>query len=201
MMGGKHLSDHEILAVVEGRADEGVQAHAAACGRCAERIEPLRAVLARVRADEIPEPSPLFWSHLSARVAAAVAEEQVAAGGAGWRLPWGWKSAAMLAAAAACVVAAVVLGTGREGGPDGPVLTGTVSRPVAASADAEAGPADDGTFDLVAAIIARLGGEGAGDAGFDLAPGSVERAARRLSPDERDALVRVLEEELAGRPS
>lgn len=200
MKGGEHLSDHEILEVVEDRADEDAQAHAAACGPCAARVKPLRAVLGRVRADDIPEPSPLFWDHLSARVAAAVAEERGAAGGAGWRFPWGWKSA-VLAAAAACVVAAVALGTGPVGGPDGPVPTGTVSQPVASRADAEAVPADDGTFDLVAAIIARLDGEEAGEAGFDLPPGSVERAARQLSPDERDALVRVLEEELAGRPS
>src|SRR6185436_8662720 len=40
------------------------------------QLDELRAMLAAARDVDVPEPSPLFWDHLSARVSEAVAAEE-----------------------------------------------------------------------------------------------------------------------------
>ena len=55
-----HLSRDERLLALDGVLDPQRQAHLAACEACRTEVEGLRAVLARVRAVDVPEPSPLF---------------------------------------------------------------------------------------------------------------------------------------------
>lgn len=199
MRPGTHLSGDQLIDLVEDRADEPVRAHAVSCADCAARVAPLRLVLERLADDRVPEPDPWFWARLSDRVEAAVITEGEQGRG-WWRVRWNWKSAAALTLSAAGVVLAVVLlsPSGRRtdavpGGPD--------ARMAAAVIDPAPLPAEDGVFDLVAAIVGRMSAGESGGESFVLAPGTVEQAARQLSPEAQDALVRLLEEELAGRPS
>lgn len=194
-----HLSDDQLLDLVEGHASEDVRAHAGSCVLCADRAAPLRLVLSRLADDPAPEPGPWFWTRFSERVEAAVAADATARR-AWWRAAWRWKPAAALAlAAAGLVVAVLLLGPSEDVGRRPPERAG--GAPSAAGVEPAPLLADDATFELVAAIVGRLAAGESGGESFVLAPGSVDQAARHLSPDEQDALLRLLEAELAGRPS
>jgi hypothetical protein len=83
-----HLSRDERLLAVDGALEASRAGHLAACGACHAEVEALRGVVARVRAVDVPEPSPLFWDHLAARVGEAIAQEPLPARAiAWWRLP------------------------------------------------------------------------------------------------------------------
>ncbi len=71
----RHLSPEELLALAEGHAAAGV-GHVAQCEVCRHEVESLRSVMLRVRRADVPEPSPLFWDHLSRRIHEAVAQER-----------------------------------------------------------------------------------------------------------------------------
>ena len=70
----KHLASIQFADAIEGRLSEAARAHLDICPRCASRVESLRdAVREAQAAEDLPEPSPLFWEHFSANVRAAVA--------------------------------------------------------------------------------------------------------------------------------
>jgi hypothetical protein len=193
-----HLSRDERLLALDGALDASRETHLAACAACRTEVEALRGVVARVRAVDVPEPSPLFWDHLAARVGDAIAREPAPAAGPGWwspRLAW---------AAAAVVVTAA--GTGylmRPQAPPPSTVVAHVAPPVVepgavrplppAAVDAEASPADDG-WALIAAVAEEGGPD---DELFAPQAGQVELSVSALSPEERTALARELAAELA----
>ena len=69
-----HLSPDERLALIESAGAPG-HPHLSACARCRADVEEGRAALGDARLSEVPEPSPLFWEHLSARVSERMAAE------------------------------------------------------------------------------------------------------------------------------
>jgi hypothetical protein len=74
----KHLSAPEFVDALEARVAPAVQAHLDCCARCAAQLADLRHTMARAsEQQDVPEPSPLFWDHFSARVRAAVDAEPV----------------------------------------------------------------------------------------------------------------------------
>jgi hypothetical protein len=82
----RHLSRDQRLALVES-ADGRTHPHLQECARCRADVEDARALLREVRLASVPEPSPLFWDHLSARVSAQVAS--VPAAPRRSRMAWG----------------------------------------------------------------------------------------------------------------
>jgi hypothetical protein len=70
----RHLDRDRKLALIES-AGEPDDLHLRTCARCRAEVENGRAVLGDARLIEVPEPSPLFWDHLSARVSEQVAAE------------------------------------------------------------------------------------------------------------------------------
>src|SRR2546428_190985 len=76
-----HLSPEELIDIAEGTRLETSVPHLATCASCREQLVDVREMMSTVDVD-VPEPSPLFWDHLSARVSAAVAAEFASA-------PWG----------------------------------------------------------------------------------------------------------------
>ena len=96
-----HLSRDERLLALDGALDGTRQAHLASCPACRTDVETLGGVLARVRAVDVPEPSPLFWDHLAARVGDAIAREPAPVPDRGWWSPrLAWAAAAVVIAAA-----------------------------------------------------------------------------------------------------
>ena len=70
-----HLSRERLLEAVESGAWADTADHLASCARCRAEVDALRRTLDEVRAVDVPEPSPLFWDHLTARVRDAIAAE------------------------------------------------------------------------------------------------------------------------------
>jgi hypothetical protein len=93
-----HLDAGTLADVLFGRASPDALDHVRACGACQERLAEAEEGLALARRDEVPEPSPLYWSALRRNVAARIAEEPQRA----WRLSW-------LVAVGAAALAAIVL--------------------------------------------------------------------------------------------
>ncbi len=99
-----HLSPSQIVDVADGRAAPAVTAHAAACRACQAKVESMLEAARLAAEDELPEPSPLFWPHLAARIGEAVRREPAPV--ASWR-PWAWRLAPIGAAAAVVIVIGV----------------------------------------------------------------------------------------------
>src|SRR5688572_3386542 len=98
-----HLSPEELIDVAEGATPRVAFPHLASCVACDRQVADLQAAMAAAVDADVPEPSPLFWEHLSARVREAVAAEAAgrAAGTFSW---WPWRVAAITAAVAVLVV-------------------------------------------------------------------------------------------------
>lgn len=204
-----HLRESELIDVAEGL--EGAAAdHAAQCERCREMVAMLRETIAGVRAVDVPEPSPLFWDHFSARVRQAVDGED-AAPVSGWRTwlhgPGAWS------AAAAALVLAVVAGVWQWSAPERPARSGVPVSRAAVVADAGIDEPDDSDDNDLGAIesdeawaIVRTvadavewDDDGAA-AGLFARPGWAERAAQTLTADEREALFQLLKTETEAAP-
>ena len=68
-----HLQPDELVDVAEGTRPESSVPHLASCEVCRLQLADLKATISAAADVEVPEPSPLFWDHLSARVRDAVA--------------------------------------------------------------------------------------------------------------------------------
>lgn len=73
----RHLTSEQLVDVAEGQVASPAEEHLRSCDACRVKVAELRAMRTMaLQADEVPEPSPLFWDHLSARVHDAVAAEE-----------------------------------------------------------------------------------------------------------------------------
>jgi hypothetical protein len=191
-----HLSRDERLLALDGALEGTRQAHLAGCPACRTDVETLGRVLARVRAVDVPEPSPLFWDHLAARVGDAIAREPAPVPARGWwspRLAW---------AAAAVVIVSAGAGYLMRSQPQ-------PATAVVAYAPGVAGPGDDAPSANVPdasafvddgwALIAAVADQVAADEAFAPQVGQAELSISALSADERRALAGELAAELAPR--
>ena len=101
-----HLTDRDLVDALDGRLPPAVAAHVRECATCRERIADFAETLVQARGADVPEPSPLFWDHLSrahSRGHRPTIRRRRARGG--WPGPCGRRSAAL-----ALVVAIVIAG-------------------------------------------------------------------------------------------
>jgi hypothetical protein len=186
-----HLSPSEFVDFVEGTLDAERGSHAERCESCRRSGEELRRVFeASAARGDMPEPSPLFWEHFSARVREAVAQETVSA--PGWMA---WRPAFVAIAALAIFVTAGSL-IMRPAPVALPSATGvadvTGSEPVfeiAPDANTEA-------WEVLTAAAADLEWDEAREAGMGVQSAVLDRAVQRLSADELTELGRLLQSEL-----
>jgi hypothetical protein len=193
----RHLSPSEIVDFAEGTLGSARASHVDTCSACAGAADELRAALhgALSAKDDIPEPSPLFWDHLSSRV-----QEGITSGGSS---PWSWwlPGARTLAPLAtfALVVAVLTMtlprGTGRpheSSKPAAPSPVTEIDRPLDQSLDSATGEA----WDVLAAAAADLEWDAAHEAGMGVHPATIDRAVQQLAPEELTELARLLQTEL-----
>ncbi len=194
-----HLNAEELVDLADGAQPESSSPHLAACESCRAQLRELRAMMVVANDAIVPEPSPLFWDHLSSRVRDAVAVD------ASPRRVWfdvsAWRRllTPVFAVAAAGLVLALVVN-----------VRGTISRPGAvpraAIAVADAGAAldllndvaadEDASLTLVASLTDDADLDTVREAG--LAPaGSAEHAVTHMSGAELRELGRMLKEEMA----
>lgn len=189
-----HLSDAELADFADGTLAAPRAAHVETCARCREAAAALSSVLTRAREDAVPEPSPLFWDHFSARVRDALDSEP--APRAGFRL-----SFALVAAAVVAVACAVMFIPFRATVTDR--STAGPSHDRGAGSTAAVAPADipesfvlddDADWALVRVVADGLEWEDAPDAGIRAHPGAAEAVALEMTAAERHELARLMEE-------
>lgn len=186
-----HLSPSEFVDLVEGTLDVERGSHAERCESCRRSSEELRRALeASAARGDVPEPSPLFWEHFSARVREAVARETVSA--PGWLA---WRPAFVAIAALAIFVTA-----GSFIMRPVPVAPPSAAR-VAELTSSEpafeiAGDTNTEVWEVLTAAAADLEWDDAREAGMGVQPAAIDRAVQRLSTDELTELGRLLQSEL-----
>jgi hypothetical protein len=207
----RHLSVDELVDLVEGivsEADGDNVPHLALCDRCRDQLAGLRAARTLAAAVEVPEPSPLFWDHFSARVREAVAKEAPPPDG-WWQRIWSWPGvvAPVSAVAAIIVVLAVVF---RASAPTTPSPVAAVPSSSLGNVVNVAGPtpgyslellgdsiaAGDASLALVADLTDDMGLDAAADAGLT-SESSAEQAVTHMSAAELEQLERLLTEEMS----
>jgi hypothetical protein len=151
----------------------------------------LRTIRSIAAEDRIPEPSPLFWDHFPARVAAALRTEPAPAER--------WRAAPLATWASVAAVVTLLLSIALfRTTVHAPLSRTTV--PVEQADVSTVDPVDDVESDeawaVVRAAAADLASEDAEAAGITAHPGDIEREALRLNADERRELARLLNENL-----
>jgi hypothetical protein len=191
----RHLNEEELIDVAEGIGAESSLAHLESCEQCRRQAADLRAVMSAVAAVEVPEPSPLFWDHLSARVSEAVADVR---GNSTVRVPvWRtWRVVMPAIALAAVVVAAIV----RPGGPAAPRSPVHQTAVEASAAETVAPLGEDPSLSLIADLAGDLDWDAALDAGLTTRDDAVELVLLEMNADERLELQRILKQALS-KPS
>ena len=188
-----HLQPDELVDLAEGTRPESSVPHLAACEVCRHQLAELKAMMSAAADVAVPEPSPLFWDHFSARVREAVAAEGVPR-----RSFWSWPRLAMPMAAAA--MAGVILAVAVSRGPvTTPDLPAVALAPAVASIELLSDPQspdDDTALTLVAELSSDMDLDGAREAGL-AGGGSAEHAVTHLDGGELRELRRLLQEELA----
>lgn len=199
-----HLTPEEFTDLVDGVLPADRHGHLTGCPACRERADALRVTLQAAASNDVPEPSPLFWDHFSARVAEAIRREPRAA--QGWAR-WMRTPAIAWASVAAAVVLVLAAVAWRQGGRDTAASAGQVpavahrQSPTAAVAEkdlqiAAADAEPDEAWALVRTVAEDVAWDDAHAAGITARPGAAEGLAVELSAEERAELARLLETEL-----
>jgi hypothetical protein len=192
-----HLSPSDLVEYVEGTLATARVRHVDACGTCRAAAADLSEIMRRaadVDAD-VPEPSPLFWDHLSARVREAVARERV--GGTAWWLASLRPFAPVAAAAVLLVLVSATMVVRRQPPPAGVEAARSVAvTEPGMDVDATIDPASNEVWEVLTAAAADLELEDAHAAGLSVQPAAFDRAVQRLNADELNELGRLLQSEL-----
>ena len=202
-----HLSDVELVDLLDGTVPVARARHAEDCSTCTERLRPLREALAGASEVAVPEPSPLFWEHFSARVREGVRHaEPEPAFSFGSTTDLLSRASVRWAVVGAFAVAIVVAALWRTpSGPELPAPSETSATRAASSSNAAverigeidtiAGIEQDAAWALVRTVADDVSWDDQTAAGMGTKPGSAERAALDLTADERSELLELLAEE------
>lgn len=186
-----HLTDAQMADAAERQADPPMSTHLAGCAACTAKVAQLRAILDSVAANEIPEPSPLFWEHFAAGVNAGIDEPQPARS---WLSP---AALAWLGAAAVVLLSVIGYYATRPTFDTVPAAPAVALGETPALSDPAADDVEqDEAWAVMRSLALDLHYDDARDAGVLPRPGSVERAATELSEAERAELVRLIQVEL-----
>jgi len=190
-----HLSPAEFVDLVEGTLAAARAGHVARCERCRAEAAAARDALEVARQADVPEPSPLFWDHFSARVRAGIDAEPIPVR----RWTWVRWPVPVLGGVVAILVAAVTIPTWRglensePGRPPDPVASLEELHADLLVSDDTVG---DDPWDLVVSLARGLAWDEAMEAVMAVRPGTADGALLLLSAEERTALVGLLRAEL-----
>jgi hypothetical protein len=193
-----HLSASEFIDLADGTLTPRRAAHVERCGACRAQAGVVQDALRLTDGEAaVPEPSPLFWDHLSARVREAIdAPSPRAAFGFGFR---GLRPIVATLAIAVVVLSVMLLNRDARTNVT-PRETAGVSTPSAADPDQLSDPALDpnhaAAWSVLTAAAEDLRLEEARDAGMAVPSAAVDRAVSGLTPAELSELGRLLQSEL-----
>jgi hypothetical protein len=187
----RHLSRDQMLAAAEDPSTHPT--HLDTCQACRTHVEELRQVLALAAADDVPEPSPLFWNHFSDRVREAVVAEPAP------RLPYArlnFASTVSLAAALAIIVIGVMV-TMRTARSVNSAVNVPVTLPEVADSSGDLALSnDDSTWAVMGDLASQLNWEEATEAGLTTGPDAADRVIAHMSEEEQRDVVELLQSEL-----
>ncbi len=187
----RHCTPDELMDVVDDVRDEASLPHLAACALCREQLREVRQMLLQVADAPVPEPSPLFWGHLSARVHDAVAAE---AGQPARRWWPSWRLALPIAGVLAALALAVSVTPRPPQGPPAVAAGPPAAPPGAFGIAPDALDAADASIALMLELAASLDLEAAASAGMTMTRGATDAAVAELTGEERRELERLLNE-------
>jgi hypothetical protein len=189
-----HLSASEFVDLADGTLAPHRAAHVDRCDACRAQAAAVHDALRLTGSTgPVPEPSPMFWDHLSARVREAIdAPPPRSRFGFGFL---GVRPGAAFAALAVVVIlgAMVVPGLRRAGTPGPP---SSPSAAIDQASDPALDPAHAAAWSVLTAAAEDLRLEEARDAGMAVPPAAVDRAVNELSRAELSELGRLLQSEL-----
>jgi hypothetical protein len=178
-----HLRPDEFVDAMDGALSTARGAHLEHCAECRAELDGLLLMQREAHADDAPEPSPLFWDHFSARVREATAREKRAPQ-SWWRT--GWQPIAALTVMAAAAVLVLQMRSM-------PPVVPPALAPVTSTADG--GFEDDGSWDIVMGLASEIAWDDIRDA-VTPATGAADAAIEELTGAQREALVRLLKQEI-----
>ncbi|MCC7417506.1 MAG: hypothetical protein IT176_10235 [Acidobacteria bacterium] len=189
----RHVSADRLVDIAEGAGVE--PPHLRECARCRRQLDELRAALSAAAAADVPEPSPAFWEHLSARVhdAANAADGRRAR----WRELIVWRVTRPALAGALAVIFAAAFWTARALAPTGARPAAPAPAAAGASRTAVPSPDDqaaDPMLDLVAELAAQMDWESVSQMAVGAQQGGVDEAFAALTDVERRQAHALLEE-------
>lgn len=190
-----HLSPDQLLDVAEGTRVEREFPHLESCAVCAGQLADVRSAIGAAAEVQVPEPSPLFWDHLSARIRAAVAEDDRTATPSTWagRAWWQWTAAA---AVLGIILVIIWPGSPSVSAPGGASVPAVTSLDPTTMEDVRAFD-DDPALALLADLSSGLDWDAALEAGLVPVDGTVDSVVFAMSAEERVELHRLLQEALA----
>jgi hypothetical protein len=185
----RHLAPEEFVDLLDGTLVVSDRPHLTECDQCRAQLAELRESWQQAVETQVPEPSPLFWDHFSARVHEAITAEESA------RRRWSWPhlSWRVIAVTSAVAVLAfvVTLVVRQPAAPSEPPRTAAVESTAAAPVAAPFAIEDDEPLALVADLASELDWENTADAGLTTHE-AAERVVADLTDEEREELQRLL---------
>jgi len=174
-----HLTPEDLVARLDRTLPATRAAHLQECGSCRRALADLEASMSLVQsASDAPEPSPLFWEHLSDRVRTATADAPVQ-GASIW-----WRPLTALGVLAAAVLVVVVART---------AVQPATSRTDAAVVSTES--SDDAAWQAMAEAASTLSSD---DVRVAVALVPEAPLVTDLTPEQRQAFVLLLGREMGG---
>jgi hypothetical protein len=185
-----HLSPEEFLDAAEGTRPEASLPHLAECDRCRRELADLRRTMAVAVDVDVPEPSPLFWDSLSARIGERIDGQADRSWWQAWIRP---RVLVPLSAAALLVLIVALAPQSRDARVAAPVVPAPAAavEPANDSGDLAADP----LLTLVSDLSANMDLDSASAAGF-ADRDSAEHAVTHMNIDELTALKQLLQAEM-----
>jgi hypothetical protein len=148
-------------------------------------------LIAALREVDVPEPSPLFWDHLSGRIREAVASEPLPSAGWASRFSVAWAAGVCGAIAVLVLAVAVTTHHARSAATVPATATDAVQ-----AADSLPALQDDPSWAVMGELASQMDFDEAGAAGLIATPGAADSAIDLLSQDEQRAVVDLLRQEI-----
>jgi hypothetical protein len=189
-----HLTPVELVDAAEGALEIRRLQHLQTCASCRRELDALAGKMRDAGEGPVPEPSPLFWEHFSARVREAVAVEAAAAQASWWPRSWRLNTVAPFAALAGLVL--VIVASINWGGAPVPGAGLATEGPNVDLAGVDS-PSEETEWHALAEMVGPLDWDVAGEAGLTLLPGDADLAMLDLSDDERRELSLLVTSELS----
>ena len=186
-----HLSPEEFIDAAEGVRTEASLPHLAECLQCRRELADLRRTMTVAVDADVPEPSPLYWDTLSARIGERIDAEPVPSWWQAWIRP---RVLIPLSAAALLVLIVAIAPSWRGARVSPPVGSGPTAAAVEPSND-NLDHAADPLLTLVSDLSANMDLDSVSASGF-ADPDSAEHAVTHMNPDELTALKQLLQAEM-----